>query len=41
MGIATLQLYVVTSLGTDAVKGIIDTLRLGKVWVQTLFEKVK
>jgi len=41
MGIATLQLYVVTSLNADAIKGVIDTLRLSKVWIQTLFKKVK
>jgi len=41
MGIETLQLYVETSLNADAIKGVIDTLRLSKVWIQTLFEIVE
>jgi hypothetical protein len=41
MSIATLEFYVMTSLIADAIKGVIDTLRLGKVWVQALFKVLK
>jgi len=39
--VSTLEFDVVTSLNADAIEGVVDTLRLNKVWVQTLFEKVK